>query len=138
MKPRLSGKRRALEGCSKVYWLSAHFFCHSYSTRAGSKTRKLSRSKEILMVLREVDACPLPETPRLIVQLYSKVERNYKNVQMNSVIWNNLNTIEHFAKYTQFHRASLLVHCKGRLVTSQSFLQGQKWIRLKKKIRINK
>lgn len=46
----LSGKRRALEGSPKIYCGSTSF-CHSYRTRTGSNTRKLSKSKEVFVVL---------------------------------------------------------------------------------------
>ena len=39
------------------------FFCHSYRIRTVSKTRKINQSKDIFMVLGEVDACTLPEIP---------------------------------------------------------------------------
>jgi len=43
--------------------MAINFFCHCYGTRTRSKTRKLSASKEIFMVLQEVGACALPKIP---------------------------------------------------------------------------
>ena len=83
-KARPSGKRRALEGSSKIYWGSTSF-CHSYRTRTGSNTRKLSKSKEIFLVLREVVVCTLPEIPSLtylmILQTTEKQQKKWKSSQ---------------------------------------------------------
>ena len=75
----LSGKRRALEGSPKIYCGSTSF-CHSYRTRTGSNTRKLSKSKKLSVVLREIVVCTMPEIPSftylMILQTIEKLQRN--------------------------------------------------------------
>ena len=63
VKPRLSGKHWTLERSPKINRCSNHLLRHIYSTTAGCETRKLTKSKKILMVLQEADVCQPPETP---------------------------------------------------------------------------
>ena len=68
----------------------------SISHRA-TNTERAPAANEILMVLQEVDFFPLSKTPNftssIILQSCEK-QQQQKLVKMNSVIRNNLNTIQ--------------------------------------------
>ena len=68
---RFCGKRRALSNFLKAisfYYLNRKCHICTCSQRDRSKPGELSQNKDISMILREADICPLPETPSLPLQ----------------------------------------------------------------------
>ena len=81
-----------------------------------TNTERAPAVKEIVIVLREVDVCPLSETPSFTSVFSDAKNNNNKLVQMNSVILNNLNTIQYYSK-----RRHKVTEC----ITNHHALQGK-------------
>ena len=72
--------------------MNMHHGSFVYDFHSATNTERAQPAKEILMVLREVDVCPLWETPSftsVVNAWYSKVAKNSSNK-----LRNNLNTIQ--------------------------------------------